>query len=77
MATERIWYCKIGGPISDEAWRPEGEWHYTPNDPALRDAVTMAYKQRFGVEPEFVFSGWGAELTEPERAAAEDRPPNS
>lgn len=41
----------------------------------MRDAIQAAYAWRFGVEPEFIFSGWGAELTEPERAVVENRAP--
>lgn len=70
---EHIWYCKIGGKIPDEVWEPGG--HCTPDDPTLREPVQRAYEERFGVEAEFVFSGWGQQLSEPERAAVENRVP--
>lgn len=71
---EHVWYCKIGGEIPDEVWEIDGE--YAANDQDMRPIVKKAYERRFGVEPEFVFSGWGQTLTESERAAAENRPPN-
>lgn len=70
---EHIWYCKVGGEIDDESWEPGGT--YTPDDHTLREPVERAYQERFGVEPEFCFSGWGAELTESERAVVENRLP--
>jgi hypothetical protein len=60
-----IWVCKIG------------EANELPKaaDGPMRKAVTKAYEELTGNEPDFVFSGWGGELTEYERAAHEDRMP--
>jgi len=41
----------------------------------MRQAVADAYKAQTGVEPVFIFSGWGASLTEAERAVVENRLP--
>lgn len=67
MSKERIWFCKIGGMAAD---LPEGA------DLPMRKAIKQAYYEITGFEAEFLFSGWGADLTEPERAAHEDRMPN-
>lgn len=63
---ERIWGCKVGGQAGDDP---------RVADMPMRQAVTEVYKRITGAAPEFVFSGWGAELTEFERAVAEDREP--
>ncbi len=55
----KIWECKIGE--ADAAALPDGA------DSPMRQAVAAAYKQITGQECEFIFSGWGAELTEDER----------
>lgn len=62
----KIWYCKIGEamPIVDGA------------DLSMREEISSAFKMVTGQEPDFIFSGWGAELTESERAVVEDRLPN-
>lgn len=60
-----IWECKIG----------EAEPLQHPADPIMREAVANAYRKLTGREPDFIFSGWGAKLTEPERAVVEDRLP--
>ena len=64
----KTWYCKIG----------EVEWGSLPDgsDLPMREAITRAYREITGQDPDFLFSGWGAELTEPERAVVEDRLPN-
>mgnify|MGYP001175637068 CR=1 FL=1 len=64
---ERIWKCKIGGEVGD---LPAGA------DGPMRRAVQTAFKTLTGVEASFTFSGWGATLTEGERAAHENRDPN-
>lgn len=61
----RIWSCKIG----EVASTPQGA------DFPMRDAITKAYREVTGEEPVFIFSGWGAELTEGERAVVENRLP--
>ena len=55
----KIWDCKIGE--IDEAKLPSG------SDAPMRNAVRRAYKELTGEEPKFIFSGWGAELTDTER----------
>ena len=64
---EKIWKCKIGGEVGD---LPAGA------DGPMRRAVQTAFKTLTGVEASFTFSGWGATLTEGERAAYENREPN-
>ena len=63
----KIWYCKIGEV--DERLVPPG------GDYPMRQAVAAAYKELTGQDDVFLFSGWGAELTEPERAVVERRLP--
>lgn len=65
MMAGKIWYCKIG----ESASVPDGA------DFPMREAIERAYKEVTGEEAVFCFSGWGAELTEPERAVVEDRLP--
>lgn len=60
---ERIWWCKIGGEAK------------VRNDAPMRAAVEAAFKEVTGQESAFVFSGWNGHLTEPQRAAYEDREP--
>ena len=64
---EKIWECKIGGEVGD---LPAGA------DGPMRQAVQTAFKTLTGVEASFTFSGWGATLTEFERAVHENRAPN-
>jgi len=64
---ERIWKCKIGGEVGD---LPAGA------DGPMRRAVQIAFETLTGVEASFTFSGWGATLTEVERAVHENRDPN-
>ena len=57
---KKIWTCKVGevevGKLSFGA------------DAAMRKAVKEAYFDLTGEYPVFVFSGWGGELTDSERA---------
>lgn len=62
----RIWKCKIG----EVASLPDAA------DLVMRQAVAQAYREITGEEPVFIFSGWGAELDERERAVVEDRLPD-
>lgn len=62
----KTWCCKIG----------EADLRVENADLVMRKAVAEAYKAVTGVEPVFIFSGWGAELTEQERAVVEDRLPD-
>lgn len=64
---EKIWKCKIGGEVGD---LPAGA------DGPMRRAVQIAFETLTGVEASFTFSGWGATLTEVERAVHENRDPN-
>lgn len=61
----KIWQCKIGEVGA--AKLPSGA------DFPMRQAVAEAYKRITGEDCDFIFSGWGAELTESERAVVEDR----
>lgn len=61
---ESIWACKIGP--ADRATLPHGA------DLPMRQAVQRAYKELTGAEPEFIFSGWAAELTAGEAEVVED-----
>jgi hypothetical protein len=63
---ERVWSCKIGGKVTG---LPKGaDW-------AMRRAVAECFARLTGYEAEFCFSGWGGELSEPERAVVENRLP--
>lgn len=55
----KIWYCKIGQVNQDQL--PKG------SDFPMRQAIAKAYKEITGQECNFIFSGWGAELTEAEK----------
>ena len=54
-----IWECKIGTGASLEL--PMGA------DYPMRAAIQKAFYELTGVEPEFTFSGWGADLTASEK----------
>jgi len=64
----KIWECKIGE--IDSQFLPRG------SDLPMREAVARAYREITGRDPDFIFSGWGAELTEGECAVVENRLPN-
>lgn len=66
--SKKIWYVKVG----------EVEPDLVPNgaDLPMREAVAEAYERLTGQAPAFMFSGWGATLTEAERAVVEDRLPD-
>ncbi len=58
---ERIWECKIGGLVPEDL--PRGlDW-------PMRKAIQKAFKEITGVEHQFNFSGWAAELTKGERSS--------
>lgn len=65
----KIWTCKIGE--CDDADLPSAA------DGPMREAVGRAYREITGRVPTFLFSGWGGELTEGERAVVENRLPES
>lgn len=60
----KIWSCKIG-EVDEELLPPAA-------DHPMRRAVELAYFQLTGREADFLFSGWGAELTEMERAVVDE-----
>lgn len=55
------WECKIGLRDDKSAVLPGG------CDLPMREAVEAAFQKIVGQEPDFVFSGWGAELTPTQR----------
>jgi hypothetical protein len=55
----KIWSCKIGE--CEDGVLPSGA------DSPMRKAIERAYRELTGKEPDFIFSGWGAELTSIER----------
>ena len=57
---KRIWGCKIG----------EVDWEKLPKgaDFRMRVAVQDAYHELTGEWPDFLFSGWGAELDDGEKS---------
>lgn len=60
----KIWTCKIGE--CEDVRVPHGA------DLPMRLAVQEAYQKLTGEIPRFIFSGWAGELTEFERAVAEN-----
>lgn len=62
------WSCKIGEVPREEL--PHG------SDWPMREAVRRAYRELTGIDPDFIFSGWGDELDEGERAVVENRDPD-
>lgn len=60
----KIWYCKIGEV--DDKLLPEG------SDQPMRKAIRKAYIELTGIEPVFIFSGWGASLDKSERNVVND-----
>lgn len=66
----KIWQCKIG-EIQDAALHaryPNGA------DSPMRHAIRAAYVALTGQEPQFIFSGWAAKLTDGERDCVNDVP---
>lgn len=63
----KIWECQIGE--CEEIELPRGA------DMPMRLAVARAYKEITGKDPEFIFSGWGSELSEIRLAVVENREP--
>lgn len=62
-----IWSCKIGA--LGTLHLPAG------SDAPMRHAVRQMFTSLVGGEPQFIFSGWSAELTEGELALVENRLP--
>jgi hypothetical protein len=65
----KIWSCKIGEV--DAARLPPG------SDFPMRRAVEAAYHEITGIWPDFIFSGWGAELDENEREVISSTGPDA
>jgi hypothetical protein len=63
----KIWQCKIG-----EASPGEGLFHGGGCDAPMRQAVRDAFIEIVGREPDYIFSGWDASLTNGERAVVDD-----
>lgn len=61
-----IWECKIG-ECEESALLRDGKYYGA--DLPMREAIREAYLRITGQEPKFIFSGWGAELTQAERDA--------
>lgn len=59
-----IWSCKIG-EVDRDKLAPGADF-------PMRRAIEAAYQQITGEDPKFIFSGWGAELSEGERAVVND-----
>lgn len=64
MSDKKSWTCTIGEV--DDADLMDGA------DTFMRNAVKLAYHDLTGEWPDFVFSGWNGELTDGERAFAQD-----
>lgn len=67
----QIWQCKIG-ECNESALRTTH-----PNggaDSPMRNAIRAGYIAVTGQEPQFIFSGWAAELTRSEREVVDDVP---
>ena len=64
----KIWECKIGEAFGAEKYPPFG------SDLPMRKAIEQAYIELTGQEPDFIFSGWTAELTEGERKVVDKTP---
>ena len=64
---KKIWQCKIGEVDSEKL--PKG------SDGPMRRAIEEAYYSIVGEYPDFIFSGWGAGLTEEERFIADWKQP--
>lgn len=61
-----IWQCTIG--IDADGRMPDGA------DASMRRAIEDAYYRMTGRTPDFLFSGWNAELSESQRSALEPMP---
>jgi hypothetical protein len=67
MTQLKMWDCQIGEVA--RALVPDGA------DKPMRDAVRAAYKELTGEDDLFIFSGWGSQLSELQRATHENREP--
>ena len=62
------WECKIGVTDEKSAVLAGGA------DLPMRRAIEAEFARQTGMEPDFIFSGWGAVLTEGEREVVYGRP---
>ena len=62
---ETMWKCEIG--LSGSFALPPG------SDFPMRQAIARAFLEITGREPDFLFSGWGDELTEAQREVVRER----
>lgn len=65
---KKVWECKIG-EIDENALPPGADF-------PMRRAIEAAYFALTGKEPKFIFSGWGGELNEIQRAIVESDNPD-
>jgi len=63
MAQTGIWECKIGNAPDEWVGHSGGAGH----DRDMRKAVEEAFIRITGKEPDFIFSGWGAQLDDVEQ----------
>jgi hypothetical protein len=61
----RVWTCKIG--TRENFFSAHGA------DAPMRNAVTEAYRLVTGMDPQFLYSGWGGSLDDTERELEEAR----
>ncbi len=55
----QVWQCKVG--VKGDVDLPWGA------DLPMRQAIQKAFREVTGVDAEFTFSGWNAQLTESEK----------
>lgn len=65
---KKIWDCKIGEIDAEKL--PPGA------DAPMRAAIERTYYLLTGEYPQFIFSGWGGELTEGERRVVNNATPS-
>jgi hypothetical protein len=63
VKTGKVWSCKIG--FADGRRLPRAA------DGPMREAIAEAFRELTGHEPDFIFSGWGAELDDAEKRVIE------
>lgn len=72
----KTWYCKVGEIDDAKLVAARDRPEVVGLDLYMRHAVERAYEEMTGQQCGFLFSGWGAELDESERAVVEDREPD-
>jgi hypothetical protein len=66
---ETVWDCQIG-VIGDLVLPPGADF-------PMREAILKAFKELTGRDAEFIFSGWGAKLTDVQRQIVETEGPGT